>query len=46
LKRKKKTTASLDQRLAAAAEVQAAGYSVGFHFDPLIHLKKMAESIW
>ena len=40
VEKEEKATASLDQRLAAAAEVQAAGYSVGFHFDPLIHLKK------
>ncbi|MBI3782606.1 MAG: radical SAM protein [Deltaproteobacteria bacterium] len=29
-------SASLDERLAAAAEVQAAGYKIGFHFDPLV----------
>jgi spore photoproduct lyase len=29
-------TPSLVQRLAAAERVQAAGYRVGFHFDPLI----------
>ncbi len=29
-------TASLGERLAAARRVQAAGYRVGFHFDPLI----------
>ncbi len=28
--------ASLDERIAAARRVQAAGYKVGFHFDPLI----------
>lgn len=28
--------AGLDERIAAAARVQAAGYKVGFHFDPLI----------
>jgi DNA repair photolyase len=28
--------ATLEQRVAAAARVQAAGYKVGFHFDPLI----------
>jgi DNA repair photolyase len=28
--------ATLEQRIAAAARVQAAGYKVGFHFDPLI----------
>ena len=40
VEKEEKATASLDQKLAAAAEVQAAGYSVGFHFDPIIHLKK------
>lgn len=29
-------TASLQQRLAAAARVQRAGYKVGLHFDPLV----------
>lgn len=29
-------TTSLEERVAAAARVQAAGYTVGFHFDPLI----------
>ncbi len=29
-------TATLEQRIAAAARVQAAGYRVAFHFDPLI----------
>jgi len=29
-------TASLDQRIQAAARVQRAGYKVGFHLDPLI----------
>jgi len=29
-------TATLDQRLAAAAKVTSAGYNVGFHFDPII----------
>jgi spore photoproduct lyase len=29
-------TASLTERLAAVRQVQAAGYGVGFHFDPLI----------
>ena len=29
-------TATLAERLAAARRVQAAGYRVGFHFDPLI----------
>lgn len=29
-------TASLDERAAAARRVQAAGYRVGLHFDPLI----------
>ena len=30
-------TASLEERIAAAAEVVGAGYRVGFHFDPLVH---------
>ncbi|MFN2365595.1 MAG: radical SAM protein [Desulfurivibrionaceae bacterium] len=30
-------TASLDQRLAAAAECGAMGYRLAFHFDPIIH---------
>ena len=30
-------TATLDQRLAAAAECAALGYRVAFHFDPIIH---------
>src|SRR5262249_5782531 len=29
--------ATLAERVSAAARVQAAGYKVGFHFDPLIH---------
>lgn len=29
-------TASLDERITAAVRVQAAGYRLGFHFDPLI----------
>ena len=29
-------TATLDERIAAALRVQAAGYRVGFHFDPII----------
>jgi spore photoproduct lyase len=29
-------TASLEARVAAAVRVQAAGYKIGFHFDPLI----------
>lgn len=28
--------ASLEQRIAAAVRLQAAGYRVGFHFDPLV----------
>ncbi|NQT28325.1 MAG: hypothetical protein HQ570_01865 [Candidatus Omnitrophica bacterium] len=39
IKREEKATASLDQRLKAAARVQDAGFSIGFHFDPIIHLK-------
>jgi spore photoproduct lyase len=29
-------TPALERRIAAAARVQAAGYRIGFHFDPLI----------
>jgi spore photoproduct lyase len=36
-------TASLAQRLAAAARCQAAGYRVGFHFDPLIDYEGCEE---
>lgn len=32
-----KHTASLDERIEAARAVQAAGYRVGIHLDPLIH---------
>jgi DNA repair photolyase len=32
-------TAGLDARLAAARRVQAAGYLVGFHFDPLVEFE-------
>jgi len=32
-----KKVASLDQRLRAAKRVQEQGYSVGFHFDPIIY---------
>lgn len=40
IEREERATASLDQRLEAAARVQAAGFSIGFHFDPIIHLKE------
>ena len=30
-------TASLDERIEAASQVIAAGYRVGFHFDPLVY---------
>ena len=30
--------ASLDERLAAAKKVQDAGYSLSFHFDPIVYL--------
>ncbi len=36
-------TASLSERIAAARRVQAAGYRVGFHFDPLIEHPGWAE---
>ena len=32
-------TASLDDRLRAAADVAEAGYRVGFHFDPVVHFE-------
>ncbi|MCB1322623.1 MAG: hypothetical protein KDK34_20355, partial [Leptospiraceae bacterium] len=32
-------TANLDERLAAAARVQAAGYKLAFHLDPLIYFE-------
>jgi len=35
-----KGTTTLEERLEAAREIQNAGYSVGFHFDPIIHLKE------
>ena len=34
--REERGTASLERRLAAAAEAVAAGYRVAFHFDPLV----------
>lgn len=37
--KEEKATASLDQRLEAARKVQNAGFSVGFHFDPVIDIK-------
>ena len=40
IEKEEKATASLDQRLKAAAKVQDAGFSIGFHFDPIIHLEK------
>jgi len=36
MEREEPGTATLEQRLVAAARVQAAGYMLGFHFDPLI----------
>lgn len=36
-------TASLAERLAAARRVQAGGYRVGFHFDPLIEFDGWEE---
>jgi spore photoproduct lyase len=29
--------ASIDERLAAAAQCQSWGYKIGFHFDPIVH---------
>jgi spore photoproduct lyase len=34
--REDRGAATLDERIAAAARVQAAGFRVGFHFDPLV----------
>ncbi len=39
IKNEEKGTASLEMRLKAAKKVQDAGFRVGFHFDPIIHLK-------
>jgi spore photoproduct lyase len=36
MEREEPGTATFEQRIVAAARVQAAGYKVGFHFDPLI----------
>lgn len=36
-------TASLAERLAAARRVQAAGYKIGFHFDPLVAIDGWEE---
>ena len=35
--------ASLDQRLEAAKKVRAAGYSIAFHFDPIIHYQNWTK---
>ena len=37
IRREELKTVGLEERLEAAARVQAAGYLVAFHFDPLIH---------
>ncbi len=37
VRREELKTAGLEERLDAAARVQAAGYLVAFHFDPLVH---------
>ena len=34
----------LEQRLSAAARVQDAGYSLGFHFDPIFHFSGWEEA--
>lgn len=34
-----KSTASINERLIAAQKVVAAGYRVGFHFDPLVYFE-------
>ena len=36
-------TANLEERLAAAEKVQAAGYKLGFHLDPLIYFEGWEE---
>ncbi|NOT58161.1 MAG: radical SAM protein [Deltaproteobacteria bacterium] len=36
-------TASFAERLAAARQVQAAGYKLGFHFDPLVEYPNWEE---
>ena len=36
-------TATLDKRLAAARQVADAGFTVGFHFHPIIHYDNWAE---
>jgi len=36
-------TPGLDERLRAAAEVQKAGFRLGFHFDPMIHHPQWRE---
>lgn len=38
IKNEEKGTATLNQRLQAAKKIQNAGFSIGFHFDPIIHL--------
>ncbi len=37
-------TATLEQRLAAAARCRAAGYPVAFHFDPMVHHEDWEEA--
>lgn len=37
-------SATLPQRIAAAVRVQAHGYKVGFHFDPIIPIKNWEEA--
>jgi len=38
-----KGTASLDERIEAAAKVVEAGYRVGFHFDPVIYFESWQD---
>ena len=38
-------TATLDERLAAATKAAAAGYGVGFHFDPIIMGSSALETV-
>ncbi len=38
-----KSTASVDERIAAAKKVVEAGYRVGFHFDPLVYFEGWEE---
>jgi spore photoproduct lyase len=43
IRREELKTASLEERLAAASRIQAEGYPVAFHFDPIILYKGWRE---